>query len=158
MWRSRLWQQSCSTGCVRAPAVQSRPVYERPGYGSLLGRLRTNVRTYIRKQLELPRQEIAEIIRANLNAAKWFAVAFAFVLMTLIALVVFIITGLAALIAVIPLWLWALIVFVVMAVIAGITGFVGYRTLELRGPTRTITSMKESIRWARARLLGRSES
>ena len=43
---------------VRSPAVQSRPVYERPGYRTLLGRIRENVRTYIRKQLELPRQEI----------------------------------------------------------------------------------------------------
>src|SRR5450830_553583 len=33
----------------------SRPVYERPGYSTLIGRIRNNVRTYIRKQIELPR-------------------------------------------------------------------------------------------------------
>src|SRR2546429_3309777 len=60
---------------MRSPAVQSRPVYERPGYRTLLGRIRENVRTYIRKQLELPRQEIAEILAANKRAAMWLGVA-----------------------------------------------------------------------------------
>jgi hypothetical protein len=34
----------------------------------------------------------------------------------------------------------------------------GYKRLELRGPTRTINSFKETMRWAKARLLGRSVS
>src|SRR5437660_6863245 len=80
---------------VRSPAVQSRPVYERPGYRTLLGRIRQNVRTYIRKQLELPRQELAEIVRANVGAAKWFGVALAFVFAFLTALVVLIIALIA---------------------------------------------------------------
>ena len=58
--------------------LESRPVYERPGYSTLIGRIRNNVRTYIRKQIELPKQEIAEILKANLNAVKWFGIAFAF--------------------------------------------------------------------------------
>ncbi|TMC74842.1 MAG: phage holin family protein [Chloroflexi bacterium] len=140
---------------VRSPALQSRPVYERPGYRTLLGRLRENVRAYIRKQLELPRQEIAEIIRANLRAAIWFGVAAAFALAFLIALVVLFI---ALLNLVFQLWASALIVLGLMALGAGITGYVGYRKLELHGPTRTINSMKETIRWAKQRLLGRSAS
>ncbi len=140
---------------VRSPAVQSRPVYERPGYRTLLGRIRENVRTYIRKQLELPRQEIAEIVRANVAAAKWFGVALAFVFMFLTALV-FLIVALIAL--VLPLWASALIVLVLMGLGAGITGFVGYKRLDLRGPTRSINSVKETIRWAKQRLLGRSAS
>jgi len=130
-------------------------VYERPGYRTLLGRLRENVRAYIRKQLELPRQEIAEIIRANLRAAIWFGVAAAFALAFLIALVVLFI---ALLNLVFQLWASALIVLGLMALGAGITGYVGYRKLELHGPTRTINSMKETIRWAKQRLLGRSAS
>jgi len=140
---------------VRSPAVQSRPVYERPGYRTLLGRIRENVRTYIRKQLELPRQEIAEIVRANVAAAKWFGVALAFVFMFLTALV-FLIVALIAL--VLPLRASALIVLVLMGLGAGITGFVGYKRLDLRGPTRSINSVKETIRWAKQRLLGRSAS
>ena len=140
---------------MRAPAVQSPSLYERPGYRTLLGRIRNNVRLYIRKQLELPRQEIAEILRANLRAAIWFGVAFAFVLGTLIALTVFVIALVAL---VLPLWAAALVVLLLFVALAALTGYVGYRKLELRGPTRTINSLKETMRWAKSRLLGRSAS
>ena len=122
---------------MRVPAVQSPSLYERPGYRTLLGRIRNNVRLYIRKQLELPRQEIAEIVRANLRAAIWFGVAFAFVLGTLIALTVFVIALVAL---VLPLWAAALVVLLLFVALAALTGYVGYRKLELRGPTRTINS------------------
>jgi len=130
-------------------------LYERPGYRTLLGRIRNNVRLYIRKQLELPRQEIAEIVRANLRAAMWLGVAFAFVLGTLVALTVFVIALVAL---VLPLWAAALVVLLLFVALAGLTGYVGYRKLELRGPTRTINSLKETMRWAKSRLLGRSAS
>ena len=130
-------------------------MYERPGYRTLLGRIRDNVRLYIRRQLELPRQEIAEIIQANLVAVKWFGIAFALVLMTLVALTVFLI-GLIAIW--LPLWASSLIVLVWLAGLAALTAFRGYKKLELRGPTRSINSLKETVRWAKARLLGRSAS
>jgi uncharacterized membrane protein YqjE len=138
---------------VREPAVHSPSLYERPGYRTLLGRVRDNVRLYIRKQLELPRQEIAEIVQANLRAAVWFGAALAFVLCTLVALTV-------TIIAVIAIWLpfpvAALIVLVLFLLLAALTGFIGYKKLELRGPTRTMNSLKETMRWAKSRLLGRS--
>ena len=138
-----------------APAVHSPSLYERPGYRTLLGRMRNNVRLYIRKQLELPRQEIAEIVRANMRAAMWFGIALACVLCTLGALTV-------TIIAVIAIWLpfpvAALIVLLLFLALAALTGFVGYKKLELRGPTRSINSIKETMRWAKARLLGRSAS
>jgi uncharacterized membrane protein YqjE len=140
---------------MRAPAVQSPSLYERPGYRTLLGRMRDNLRTLVRKQLELPRQEIAEIIQANLRAAIWFAVALAAVFCTLVALTVLVI-------AVIAIWLpfpvAALVVLLLFLALAGLTAWVGYKKLELRGPTRTINSLKETMRWAKARLLGRSAS
>src|SRR5467141_3657066 len=139
-----LWQKTCSATRVRVPAVQSRPVYERPGYRTLLGRIRNNVRLYIRKQLELPRQEIAEIVRANLAAVKWFGIALALVLGALVALTVFVI-GLIAIF--LPLWASALIVFLLFVGLAALTGWRGYKKLELRGPTRTINSFKETVRW-----------
>ena len=140
---------------MRVPAVQSPSLYERPGYRTLLGRIRNNVRLYIRKQLELPRQEIAEIVRANLRAAMWFGVAFAFVLGTLIALTVL---AIALVALVLPLWAAALVVLLLFIALAALTGYIGYRKLELRGPTRTINSLKETMRWAKSRLLGRSAS
>jgi uncharacterized membrane protein YqjE len=140
---------------MRVPAVQSPSLYERPGYRTLLGRIRNNVRLYIRKQLELPRQEIAEIVRANLRAAMWFGIAFAFVLGTLIALTVLVIAVIAIWL---PLWAAALIVLALFIALAALTGYIGYKKLELRGPTRSINSLKETMRWAKARLLGRSAS
>ena len=130
-------------------------MYERPGYRTLLGRVREKVRTYIRKQLELPRQEIAEIIQANLNAAKWFGIALAFVFGTLIALTVLVIGIIAIWL---PLWASALIVFVLFIAFAALTAYVGYKKLDLRGPTRSINSFKETVAWAKARLLGRTAS
>src|SRR2546423_7772194 len=191
---------------MRSPAVQSRPVYERPGYRTLLGRIRENVRTYIRKQLELPRQEIAEILEANKRAAMWLGFAAALAFMTLITLVVL----LVALVALIPrdwlgvlvlalalgtafalfvlgvrakailpaffggivlialgvvafLWLpelvlAALLLTIALAIGTGAMGYGGYSRLELHGPTRTIKTMKETVQWAKQRLLGRSAS
>ncbi len=140
---------------MRAPAVQSPSLYERPGYRTLLGRIRENVRALIRKQLELPRQEIAEIIQANLRAAMWFGIALALVLGALVALTVLVI---ALINLVLPLWASALIVLLLFLGLAALTGYVGYKKLELRGPTRTINSLKETMRWAKTRLLGRSAS
>ena len=130
-------------------------MYERPGYRTLLGRVRGNVRLYIRKQLELPRQEIAEIVRANVRAVIWFGVALAFVFGALIALTVLVIALIALFL---PWWASALIVFALFVGLAALTGWTGYKKLDLRGPTRTINSLKETMRWAKARLLGRSAS
>jgi uncharacterized membrane protein YqjE len=146
------WQASCSSD---RSMLESRPVYERPGYRTLIGRIRNNVRAYIRKQIELPKQEIAEILKANLNAAKWFGIAFAFGLLTLISFAVFVI-GLIAIW--LPLWASALIALVLFAAITAFVGYGGYKRLELRGPTRSIQSFKETVRWAKARVLGRNAS
>src|SRR5438270_918169 len=100
------WQKTCSTTRVRVVSGTVAPVYERPGYRTLLGRIRENVRTYIRKQLELPRQEIAEILAANKRAAIWLGVAAGLGFMTLITLVFLIV----ALVALIPReWLGVLV-------------------------------------------------
>ena len=135
--------------------LESRPMYERSGYQTLLGRIRGNVRTLIRKQLELPRQELGEIVRANLQALKWLAIGAAFALLTLIALTVFVIAILAI---VLPGWLSALLVMVLFGALAAYTGYRGYKKVELRGPTRSIKSFKETVQWAKARLLGQNAS
>jgi uncharacterized membrane protein YqjE len=135
--------------------LESPPVFERPGYSTLIGRIRNNVRTYIRKQVELPKQEIAEILKANLTAAKWFGIAFAFLSLTLISFAVLVI-GLIAIW--LPLWASALIALVLFGALTAFLGWGGYKRLELRGPTRSIQSIKETVRWAKARVLGRNAS
>src|SRR5213595_3726810 len=112
-------------------------MYERAGYRTLLGRIRNNVRLYIRKQLELPRQEIAEIIQANAVAVKCAG----FGLATLIAFTVLVIALVAALLQVLGPWAMvaaAGFVFVWFIGMAALTGYRGYKKLELRGPTRSI--------------------
>ncbi len=135
--------------------VHSRTVYERPGYTSLIGRIRNNVRTYLRKQVELPKQEIAEILKANLNAVKWFGIAFALLFMTIITLTVFVI---GLIVIWLPLWAAALVALVLFGGLTAFFGWGGYKRLELRGPTRSIQSIKETVRWAKARVLGRNAS
>jgi len=189
---------------VRLPAVQSRPVYEHRGYRTLLGRIRGNIRTYIRKQLELPRQEIAELLAANKRAAIWLGIAAGLAFTTVITLVVLVIAlvalvprdwlgmvvlglsvgaavallilairgrmilpglfgavvliaiGIVAFLFLPELVLAALLLTIALSIGTGATGYSGYSKLELHGPTRTINSVKETIRWAKARLLGRS--
>jgi uncharacterized membrane protein YqjE len=130
-------------------------MYERPGYRTLLGRIRDNVRLYIRRQIDLPKQEIAEIMRANVRALVWFGVALAFLFGVLVTLTVLVIAVIAIWL---PLWASALIVFLLFIGLAALSGWRGYKNLRLEGPTRTINSIKETVRWAKARLLGRSAS
>src|SRR6266545_1813752 len=106
-------------------------MHERPGYRTLFGRIRDNARTYIRKQLELPRQEIAEIVQANLGAVKLFAVALVLGLLFLVSFVIL----LVAVVAVwLPLPVAALIVTLLLALFAGAFGWRGYKSLDIRGP------------------------
>jgi uncharacterized membrane protein YqjE len=117
--------------------------------------VRDNVRALIRKQLELPRQEIAEIVQANLGAVKWFGIALVLGLLFLVSFVIL----LVAIIAIwLPLPIAALIVTLLLVGGAAVAGWRGYKALDIRGPTRSIESFKETVTWAKARLLGRSES
>lgn len=178
-------------------------------YRSLLGNLREHVRAYLAKQLLLPRQEIRELIAANLRAAIWFGAAAALILCGAISLLVLLIAllalmprdwlgaavlGLAAGVGVallvaglrtrslslaaiafvgalvlvgigvlavlfLPqLVLAALVVTLVLFAAAALSAAVGSRKLELRGPERSIRSVKETISWVKTTLLGRSES
>jgi len=137
-------------------------MYDRAGYSSLIGRIRENVRTYLRKQIELPKQEIAEIIRANLRAVKWFGIALVLVMLFLVSVVALLIAILANLLpggdALRGLLVSTVIVTLLLLGGAGLTGWLGYKSLDIRGPEKSIESFKETVTWAKARLLGRSES
>ena len=137
-------------------------MYDGSGYRSLIGRIRENVRIYIRKQIELPKQEIAEIVQANLRAVRWFAIALALGLLFLVSVVALLIALLANVLpggdALRGLLVSTVIVTLLLLGGTGFTGWRGYRSLDIRGPERSIESFKETVSWAKARLLGRSES
>ncbi len=142
--------------------LASREMYERPGYRTLIGRIRDNIRTYIRKQLELPRQEIAEILQANLRAVKWFGIALVLGLLFLVSFVIVLVALIANVLpggdALRSLLVSSLLVTLLLLAGAGLSGWRGYKSLDIRGPERSIESFKETVSWAKARLLGRSES
>ena len=137
-------------------------MYEGAGYTTLIGRIRENVRRYIRKQIELPKQEIMEILQANLRAVKWFGIALVLALLFLVSFVVLLIALIANLLpggdALRGLFVSTILVTLLLLGAAGFSGWRGYRSLDLRGPERSIESFKETVTWAKARLLGRSES
>lgn len=138
---------------LKSPGMSQQPP---PGsYGTLLGDIRASVRTYIAKQLLLPRQEIRELLQTNLAAARWIAFGAVFMLLFLIAFV-------ALLIAILHLWfqLWAAagIVALVFLIIGALLMFIGTRKFEIHGPERTMRSLRETISWLKATLLGRSAS
>ena len=76
----------------------------------------------------------------------------------LLGAIVLVAIGVVAFLFLPELVLAALLLTITLTILAGATGYSGYSKLELHGPTRTITSVKETIRWAKARLLGRSAS
>jgi uncharacterized membrane protein YqjE len=138
-------------------------MHERPGYATLFGRIRENARQLLRRHIELPKAEIAEIVQANLGAVKLFAVAAALGLMVLVALVFFVVALVAWLLSI---WLpyaaaIALATFLVLFLFGALAAFIGwrgYKSLDLRGPTRSIEQVKETVAWAKAHLLGQSGS
>jgi uncharacterized membrane protein YqjE len=137
-------------------------MYEGAGYTTLIGRIREKVRIYVRKQIELPKQEIAEILQANLRAVKWFGIALVLGLLFLVSFVILLIVVIANVLpggeALRGLFVSSIVVTLLLVGSAGFSGWRGYKSLDIRGPERSIESFKETVTWAKARLLGRSES
>ena len=140
---------------ILADSRYSQGVDEQVGYGTLLGRLRENARTYLRKTIELARQETSELVRANLRAAVWFVAALTCLWLVLVTLVVLVVALVALLL---PLWAAALATLVLFALAGGAFAYVGYRKLVLHGPDRTIAQVKETARWVKSHLNGPSGS
>src|SRR5919201_1173477 len=95
---------------LRVLVLGSLTMQGQAGYSTLIGRIRDNIRTLIRKQIELPKQEITEILQANLRAVKWFAVAAAFAVMLLVGIVILLVTIVGGLLSLLLPYPWALAV------------------------------------------------
>lgn len=124
-------------------------------YRSLLGNLRAHIRTYVAKQLLLPRQEVQELIAANMRAVVLMLVGAILLFLFLMQLLAFAV----AMLVVSGYWWLAVLLVLLPLLLGGIVLLVlGKNRLALRGPERSIRSMKETVSWVKATLLGRSES
>lgn len=100
------------------------------------------------------RQEMARNLGELKGGVLLLAVAAAFVIVFLIALVAFVM----AVLVFIGLWWVALIVLVLLLAMAGLLGWRGVKRVSSTKftPEETIASVKEEIEWAKSRLLKRS--
>ena len=102
------------------------------------------------------REELGQMASSLKGGAIWLALAAAFGLLTIIALLVFIIDVVAAL-TTLPDYLIALIAFVILALLTTFFAFRGVRRISHAPPgppKETIESVKEDITWVK-RLLRR---
>jgi peptidoglycan/LPS O-acetylase OafA/YrhL len=99
-----------------------------------------------RLEMQHGRQEVQQRIGTNARAMMFFAVAAAFGLLALIALVCALVLALAILL---PGWLAALIWLLVFVIIGAFMAFQGRRRLRNPVPEETIASVKEDIAWAK---------
>jgi predicted Abi (CAAX) family protease len=106
-----------------------------------------------RLEVQQGRQEVAEMLRETRGGVIRLAIAGAFGLLTIIALVSFLVLGVAALTG-LPEWLIALIAVLLFAAIAAFLAWQGIRKIKVGRPEQTIASVKEDIEWAK-RLLRR---
>ena len=119
------------------------------GYRTLIERLRENGPEFARKHLALAREEIGELVAANLRAAAWVAVALVLVGLVGVAFVVLVVALFALFL---PLWAAALVTMLLFLLLAALLAFIGYKKLVLHGPDRTIAQWKETAAWLRKRL------
>lgn len=121
---------------------------------TLLKRLVSGGVSLAKLEVQRGRQEMAANLGQLRGGVVMLAIAAAILVMFVIALLAFII----AVLVVIGLWWVALILLVVMLAIAGLLAWQGIKKVSSTKftPEETITSVKEEIEWAKARLLKRS--
>ena len=111
----------------------------------LLRRLREDVATLIRSEIELAKSEVVEKVKLHARAAVFIAIALPFLLLALFA---FLFAAIAALALVVPLWASALIVGGVLVLVALILGYLGMRSIRKAGmptPDEAIVEAKATV-------------
>jgi uncharacterized membrane protein YqjE len=120
---------------------------------TLVKRLVSGGVTLAKLEVQRGRQEMARNLGQLKGGVLMLAIAAAFTVMFLIALLAFVI----AVLVVIGLWWVALILLVVLLVGAGLLGWRGIKrvTSTKFTPEETIAAVKEDVEWAKNRLLKR---
>src|SRR5207249_4004321 len=107
--------------------------------------------TLVRKEVELAKQELMEVVAARLKAAGAFGAAGVF---ALVGLIIGAVAATAGLALVFSVWLSALIVAGSLFFIAGMAGLFGMLRIKTppMAPTETVRTVKEDVAWAKAQL------
>lgn len=119
--------------------------------GALVKDAMTQVSTLLRAEVELARSEITADVKQGVRGSLFFIIALTMVVL----LAPFALTTIALVIAIwLPMWSGFAIVTGFMLLLALASAFLGYRRVrKLRGPRRTISSVKDT-----AAVLSRRES
>jgi hypothetical protein len=119
--------------------------------GEVLTSVVANVQALVKKEIELAKLEVTEIVTARLTAVGMFVGA---AVLGLFILAFVGVTGAKALALVLPEWAAWLIVTGVYTLLAGILAFVGVRKLQSppNVPERTKQNYEETVEWAKQRV------
>jgi hypothetical protein len=119
--------------------------------GEVLTSVVANVQALVKKEIELAKLEVTEIVTARLTAVGMFVGA---AVLGLFILAFVGVTGAKALALVLPEWAAWLIVTGIYTLLAGILAFVGVRKLQSppNVPERTKQNYEETVEWAKQRV------
>ncbi len=117
------------------------------GPGQLIVEITTDLSTLIRKEIELAKQEVGDLVKTKVQAFGLIAVA---VIVGLLILPFILLTVLEILAIWLPRWSASLIVTLLMLALAGALVFVAKKKLGKNvKPEKTINSLKEDVEWAK---------
>jgi hypothetical protein len=137
-------------GGAAPPAVGPEQLDAR-STAEVLRSLVANVQALVKKEIELAKLEITEIVTARLTAVGMFVGA---AVLGLFILAFVGVTGAKALSLVLPEWAAWLIVTGIYTLLAAILAFVGVRKLQSppNVPERTKRNYEETVEWAKDRV------
>lgn len=122
---------------------------ENLGPGELIAQIAADVSTLVRKEIDLAKQEISEVVRTKLAGAALFAAA----AVLGVFLVPFLLLTLIFVLDIwMPIWAASLAVSGFMVVVAA--GAIAFARRKIKGrftPERTIRTLKEDLSWAKRR-------
>jgi uncharacterized membrane protein YqjE len=126
------------------PLTEDDPRHSTDGdsLGALVRDATTHLSTLVRAEVELARSEITAEVKQGLRGSLFFLVALTLVLLMTPFILV---TGALALALVVPQWAGFGIITLLMILLAAVFALLGWRRVRrLRGPRRTISSVRDT--------------
>ena len=116
-----------------------------------LAGIAADMRNITRTEVELAKAELKEQVSLLKTAATWGGAAAAMAFITLVFGFIALLFGLGE---AMPLWAASLLTFGSALLVTAVAGATAYRAMKSLTvvPTRTISSVKEDVQWARAQL------